>query len=97
MGTSAVSVNVANGPVALFWPKENATVSHKVAVAATKGTGVQWIDFYVDGKFLKPTPPNTIYWDSSTVANGSHTLSARGFNSSGQLAGSDSVVVNVLN
>jgi len=97
VGSSSISVNLANGPVALFWPKENATVSHTVAIAATKGSGVQWIDFYVDGTFVKSTPPNTLYWDSSTVANGSHILSAKGFNSSGQLAGTDSVVVNVLN
>ena len=97
VGTSAVTVNVANGPVALFWPKEKATVSHKVAIAVTKGPGVQWIDFYLDGKFMEATPPNTIYWDSSTVANGSHILSANGFNGSGQTVGTDSVVVNVLN
>ena len=77
MGTSAVSVNVANGPVALFWPKENATVSHTVALAATLQSGVQWADFFVDGKFLKATPPKTIYWDSTTVTNGSHTLSVK--------------------
>ena len=97
VGSSSVTVNLANGPVALFWPKENATVSHLVAVAATLQTGVQWADFYVDGKFLKPTPPRTIYWDSTTVANGSHTLSVKGFNSSDQLVGTDSAVVNVSN
>jgi hypothetical protein len=97
VGSSSVTVNLANGPVAMFWPKENATVSHQVAVAATKGTGVQWIDFYLDGKFVKATPPNAIYWDSTAVANGSHTWSAKGFNSSGQQVGSDAVIVNVQN
>jgi hypothetical protein len=97
VGTSAVTVNVANGPVALFWPKENAPVSHQVAVAATLQTGVQWADFFVDGKFIKPTPPRTIYWDSSSVPNGSHTLSVKGFNSSNQQVGTDAVVVNVMN
>jgi len=97
VGTSAVTVNVANGPVALFWPKENATVSHRVAVAATLQAGVQWADFYVDGKFLKTTPPRTIYWDSTTVPNGSHTLSVKGFNSSDQQVGTDAVVIDVAN
>jgi hypothetical protein len=97
VGIAALTVNVSGGPVALFWPKEKATVSHKVAVAATLQPGVQWVDFYIDGKFLKATPPKTIYWDSSTVANGNHTLSAKGFDSSDQLVGYDSVVINVSN
>ena len=92
-----MTVNLANGPVAVFWPKENATVAHNVAIAATKGTGVQWIDFYLDGQFQKATPPNTIYWDSSKVGNDSRTWSLKGFNSSGQVVGTDSVVINVLN
>jgi hypothetical protein len=97
VGTASVDVNVANGPVALFWPKENAIVSHKVAIAATLQPGVSWVDFYIDGRIIRATPPTTIYWDSTTVANGKHTLSAKGFDSSNQLVGSDSVIVNVSN
>ncbi len=60
-------------------------------------SSVVWVDFYVDGNFLRATPPSSFSWNSQTVGNGSHTLIARGFNSSDQQVAADVVDFTVSN
>ena len=55
-----------------------------------------WENFYIDGKYYKSSPPYTFSWDSTTVINGNHTISAKGYNSSG-LVGASSIGVTVVN
>src|SRR5579862_3251976 len=83
--------------VTITAPAASATVSGTVSITAQVGTGVSWINVYIDGSYLNSSPPLTFSWNSTTVLNGSHTISANAYTSSGTLAGSASVTVNVQN
>ncbi len=106
LGSSQSTVTVNNGgtPVAssssavsLTSPGNGSTVSGNVNVAATAGAGVGWVNLYVDGNYLRSSPPLNTTWNSGSVGNGNHTISAEAFNSSSNALGSASVVVNVQN
>ena len=86
--TSAVTITA---------PASSATVSGSVSITAQIGTGFSWINIYIDGSYLASSPPFTFTWDSTTVTNGSHTISANAYAPAGTLAGSASVTVNVQN
>ncbi len=55
------------------------------------------MNFYVDGTYLASSPPSSILWDSTSVPDGTHTLSISGFDSSSNVVGAASVVVIVAN
>jgi hypothetical protein len=55
------------------------------------------VDFYVDGKYLTATEVYTVPWDSNSVANGSHQISAVAHHSNGDVLGTSSVNVGVSN
>ena len=111
IGSSFSRVKVANGSggggkkgggstssaVSISAPSEGSTVSGSVSVTVTRGSGTSWINTYVDGTYLSSTPPDTSNWDSTSVNNGAHTISAKAFDSSGALAGSASADVSVSN
>jgi hypothetical protein len=79
-------------------PLNNATVSGTaVAITVTKAANVSWVNVYVDGIYFASTPPSTFSWNSTTVANGSHQISATGYSSSGAVLGSASITVTVNN
>src|SRR5580698_3020057 len=83
--------------VTLTAPAAAATVSGTVTITAQTGTGVSWVNIYIDGSYLASSPPLTFSWDSTTVLNGSHTISANAYSSSATLLGSASVTVTVQN
>lgn len=89
------AANPGGGVVTLAAPANNASVSGSVAITATAAVGVSWVNIYVDGTYFASSPPFTFTWDSSAVGNGAHTLTVRGYNTSDQEIGSDSVNVNV--
>ncbi len=105
LGSSQSTVTVANGgattnssaAVALSSPANGSTVSGEVNIAASTGSGVGWINFYVDGNYLNSSPPLSVNWNSGTVGNGNHTISVEAFNSSSNSMGAASAVVNVSN
>jgi Bacterial Ig domain len=104
LGSAQSTVTVANGgaaasssAVGVSAPANGSTVSGTVNITATEGSGVSWINFYVDGNYLSSSPPLTYSWNSGTVPNGDHTISAEAFNSSGTAMGSASSIVNVQN
>ncbi len=105
LGSSQSSVSVANGgassnsssAVSLTSPANGSTITGNVNIVAVAGSGVGWVNFYVDGSYLSSSPPLNLNWNSGTVGNGSHTISAEAFNSSSASMGSASAVVNVEN
>ncbi len=104
IGSAQSTVTVANGgtssspgAVTLTSPSNGSTVSGNVNVAAVEGAGVGWINFYIDGSYLSSSPPASLSWNSGSVSNGNHTISAEAFNSSKNELGSSSVTVNVQN
>ncbi len=87
----------ASGPVTITAPGNGATVSGTVSIVTTQSSPAQWENIYIDGNYLASSPPTTFSWDSTTVSNGNHTITAKGFNSSYQVVGTASVTVNVQN
>lgn len=107
--SAAVTVNVSNQPastpptVSLTAPANGATVSGLATVSAnasdSSGT-VASVQFQLDGNALGSAvtaPPYQISWDTTTAANGSHTLAAVATNTAGQSTTSTAVMVTVSN
>ncbi len=78
-------------------PLKAARVEGTISFAAIIGTSVQWMDFYVDGKYLASSPPAAILWDSTSVPDGAHTLSVKGFDASNKMVAHPSVKVTIDN
>jgi len=109
MGTSSnVSVTVKNTvadttapTVAISSPAASATVSGTATVTTTASdnVGVSKVEFYVNGA-LQATDTATPYnfsWNTSSLTNGSYTLSAKAYDAAGNVKQSTSVPVTVNN
>jgi glucose/arabinose dehydrogenase/chitodextrinase len=88
--------------VAITSPTAGTQVSDVVNVAAdaSDNVGVAGVQFYVDGAptgFEDSTSPYRLSWDTYTVANGAHTLTARARDAVGNTTLSAPVTVNVAN
>jgi Bacterial Ig domain/Immunoglobulin domain len=88
--------------VSITSPTGGATVSAIVTVAAnaTDNVGVTAVQFLLDGANLGAaltTPPYTFAWDTTTAANGSHTLLAKASDAAGNVGTSIGVSVTVSN
>ena len=93
--TQAPSVSVTS-------PASNAQVHDIVNVTATASdnVGVAGVQFLVDGANVgveDATTPYALAWDTRTVANGAHTLTARARDAAGNSTLSAAVPVNVTN
>ncbi len=87
--------------VAVTAPANNANVSGTVPLSAnaSDNVAVAWVQFSVDGKQIGSpifTPPYSASWDSTTVANGVHTITATASDTSSNIS-SASVQVTVSN
>jgi hypothetical protein len=78
-------------------PVNGQSVSGTVSIVTQVSSAVSWVNIYIDGNYFASSPPYTFSWNSTTVPNGSHTISTQAFNSSGTQVGSDSVIVTVAN
>ncbi len=103
-GTSAaVNVTVDNtGPaVNVTSPANGATVSGSVTISANASdpAGVTQVQFFVDGllQSTDTTAPYSTSWDSTTAADGAHSLTARATDSVGNVGLSGPVNVTVDN
>jgi chitodextrinase len=88
--------------VALTAPLNGATVSGTITItaSASDNVGIAGVQFKLDSNNLgteATTAPYAISWDSRTVANGSHTLTALARDLAGNTTTSSSVVVTVQN
>lgn len=99
VGSDSIHVTVANGtsPVKITAPPNGSTVSGTVSIQTQIGSQVLWENIYIDGHYFASSPPDNFNWNSATVPNGAHTISAKAFNSSDQQIGSDQVTVTVAN
>jgi Concanavalin A-like lectin/glucanases superfamily/Bacterial Ig domain len=104
--STVVNVTVSNDTtpptVSMTAPANNATVSGTVTVSAnaSDNVGVAGVQFLLDGAALgaeDTTSPYSISWNSATVANGAHTLSARARDAAGNQTTSTVVNVTVSN
>ncbi len=86
--------------VTITSPSNGATVSGTttVSASASDNVGVNRVEFRVDGS-LKATDSSSPYsfsWDTTTVSDGSHTVTANAFDAAGNSA-SSSISVSVSN
>jgi hypothetical protein len=106
--SSAVTLNVNNPPdntaptVSLSAPAGGSTVQNSVTVSAnaSDNVGVAGVQFKLDGANLQSedtSSPYSINWDTTTVANGSHTLTAVARDGAGNTTTSSAVTVTVTN
>jgi len=104
-GNSApVSVTVQNssgGPtVSITSPTSGATVSASATVSVNVSANTVGVQFKLDGSNLGSevtAAPFSVSWDTTTTANGQHTLTAVARNAGGQTAPSTAVTVTVQN
>jgi mono/diheme cytochrome c family protein len=90
-------------PSSVSLASPGATVNRMVSLTAmaTAGTGVtiSRVDFMVDGTVIGSAmmSPYSVKWDTSTVSDGTHALTAKVTDSGGKTATSAAVSVSVLN
>ncbi|MBL8113384.1 MAG: hypothetical protein JNK60_10895 [Acidobacteria bacterium] len=87
---------------AITAPASGATVSGTVTVSATgsDAVGVTRMEIYIDGALVSSNTSSTsisFSWNTTTAANGSHTLSARAYDAAGNVGTSASRTVTVSN
>ncbi len=85
------------GAVQITAPLNGATVSGTTTITVVKGSGVSWVNVYVDGAYFASTPPSSFNWNTTAVASGSHTISAKAFSSTSVVLGTDTITVTVQN
>lgn len=102
--SSPISVTVDNSAptVTMTAPTSGATVSGTVTVSATASDnmGVVGVQFRVDGTNVgaeDTTNPHSVSWNTTTLSNGSHTLTAIARDAAGNTTTSSSVPVTVSN
>jgi hypothetical protein len=108
--SAAVTVTVNNAPppdttppsVSLTAPASGATVSGTVAVSASASdnVGVAGVQFQLDGANLAAedtAAPYSVSWNTTSVANGAHTLRATARDAAGNRTTSVAITVTVNN
>jgi peptidoglycan/xylan/chitin deacetylase (PgdA/CDA1 family) len=87
--------------VSLTAPAPNSTVSGSVPITATAtdNVAIDHVDFLVDGATVgtRSATPYTFSWNARSVANGTHTIAARAFDTSGNAATTAAITVRVSN
>jgi hypothetical protein len=100
-----VSVTVVNDTidptVSVTTPANNATVSGSVniSVNASDNVGVSMVEFYENGALLSASniAPYNYSWNTTAVANGTYTLSAKAYDAASNIGQSSNVTVTVYN
>lgn len=100
VGKDSVLIHSANAATHdhafIVGPPSASGASATIPIGAGLESGVQWVNIYVDGNFLASSPPLALNLDTGKLSNGNHTVSLKGFNSSGQVA-TDQITISVLN
>jgi hypothetical protein len=78
-------------------PANGASVGGSVEVALPAARGSSWSNFYIDGVYCTSAPPSNFYWNSTSVPNGMHTISATSYSSAKIVAGIASITVTISN
>lgn len=100
---STINVNVVNNAppvVSITAPTNNATVSGVVTISANASDtqGINRVEFYRDGSVLlgtDTTAPYSFDWNTTIVTTGSHTLTAKAFDTPGNSTTSTAITVIV--
>lgn len=100
-GTGTGTGDTTPPTVSITAPANGATVSGSVSVTAnaSDNVGVSKVEFYLDGTLQSTdtTSPYSWSWDSTTAANGTHSLTAKACDAANNSATSAAVSVMVSN
>lgn len=96
IANAVVTVTTAN-PLHLSAPRDGSAVWTSVTVTAAVTVDVASVVFYVDGTPFASGPPYSATWNSASVPDGQHIISATAYDSAQSPLGSDSVTVSVVN
>jgi parallel beta-helix repeat protein len=101
IGVVAANIDTTPPTVAISAPVEGATVHGTILVSAEASDNVivQGVQFLVDGNNLGSevtSVPYTISWDTTTVADGAHSLTAVARDAAGNSTTSVTIGVNVV-
>lgn len=87
--------------VAISSPSAGATVSGTVTVntTATDNVGTSKVEFYINSVLqgTDTASPYSFSWNTATLANGSYSLTAKGYDAAGNIGTSSTVSVTVSN
>src|SRR5207248_5640882 len=88
--------------VSITAPANGSTASGTITVSASAidDVGVAGVQFLLDGSAAGAeiaTPPYSISWNSTAVADGQHTMAARGRDAAGNVSTSSPITINVSN
>jgi peptidoglycan/xylan/chitin deacetylase (PgdA/CDA1 family) len=101
VNTKLIQVDPTVPTVSLTSPANGATLSGTVALAATAtdNVAVDHVDFLVDGQIVgtTTTSPYGFSWNSTSVADGTHTIAARAVDTAGNSTTSGSASVTTTN
>ena len=98
LGENCMTASDTTKPtVAITEPSDNATVANNVTIkaAASDNTSVSKVEFYIQNT-LKATDNNAPYeyvWDASAQANGTYTIAAKAYDSTGNNATDTQAVI----
>lgn len=81
------------------WPDAQVFATETLTAEASDPSGVAGVDFLVDGGVIgsDATPPYSLDWDSTSVSDGIHTLTAKKYAFAGGTSSSDPVAITVAN
>ncbi|MEI9913922.1 MAG: polysaccharide deacetylase family protein [Candidatus Saccharibacteria bacterium] len=100
--TTGSTTTAITPTVSVTAPTANANVTGttNLTASASASDGIAQVQFQLDGQNIgsaDTTAPYQVSWDSTTVANGTHTLTALATGDDGTTATSKSVTINVNN
>jgi hypothetical protein len=100
--TQTITIDETLPTVSLTAPATGATISGTTTFSAnaSDNLGVRQVDFLVDGALVGSDPtgsPYTFSWDSSTVADGLHSVVARAIDFAGNTSTTAAVIVTTSN
>lgn len=100
--TPVPTATAATNWVTISAPANGATVAGTITVATAESASVSWINVFVDNVWVASnpstaSPPYSVTWDSTTVANGPHTVSVDGYSSTNAVIATTSVGISVQN
>lgn len=100
-GDNCANPDTTPPTVSVATPSIGSTVSGStsIQVNATDASGISKVDIMVDGTILASptTSPYTATWDTTKVADGTHYVSAKAYDTAGNTAPSSNVTVTVQN
>src|SRR5262249_25661560 len=100
--SAVVTADTTAPTVSLTAPANGSTVSGTITVSATASdnVAVAGVQFLLDGNNLGSevtTSPYSVSWDTTTVSNGTHTLTARARDAAGNTTLSTAITVTISN